>query len=156
MKGKRSSTDRIKHQSRHQAGVGARHRQMNVATGGVGYLDVYTKIESSIQKKRASDPRITQLKKMGMDWRWIRIAQQIGFDAFIQTWALISDMFEDDRPYVRASIPHVKKLIRYQRNILIRRLHASGHNVRHIQDVIEKTYMISMSRRAIRDVLHVK
>jgi len=129
---------------------------MDRAAGGLGYLDVYTKVESSIQKNRARDPRITQLKKMGMDWRWIRIAQQIGFDAFIQTWALISDLFEDERPYVRASIPHVKKLIRYQRNILIRRLDASGHNVRHIQDVIKKTYMISMSHRAIRDVLHVK
>jgi len=120
----------------------------------VGYLDIYKELESPIQKNRARDPRIVQLKKIGMDWRWITIAEQIGFESFIKTWSLISDLFEDDRSYVRASIPHVKKLIRFQRDMLIRQLHADGLKVPAIHLAIQRTYSVSISHRTIRGVIY--
>lgn len=156
MKKKRSSVGGMTRKGTTCRGVGARHRASRQGAGGLGYLDIYTKTESPIQKNRGRDPRILQLKKMGLDWRWIRIAERVGFDTFLQTWVLISDMFEDDRAYVRASIPHVKKLLRFQRNILIRRMHANGSDIRTIQAAIQKTYSTSMSLRAIRDVLHAE
>jgi len=152
---KRSSKDRIKQNSQCHAGVGARHRQADRAGGGLGYLDIYTKTESSIQKNRASDPRILQLKKMGLNWRWIRIAERIGFDTFIQTWALISEMFDNSNSCIRPPIPHVQKLLRFQRNILIHRLHAQGCSVRHIHETVRHAYGVSMSHRSIRDVIYV-
>jgi len=154
MKGKRSSVGGITTQSVARQRVGARHKRMDRRAGGVGYLDIYTKLESPIQKNRARDPRIMQLKKMGLDWRWITIAERIGFDSFVETWALISDLFEDDRSYVRASIPHVKKLIRFQRDMLIRQLHADGLKVHAIHNAIQETYHISVSPRTIRDVIY--
>jgi len=154
MKGKRSSTDRIKHQSRHQAGVGARHRQPGRSTGGVGYLTVCNALKSSIQKNRAMDPRISQLKKMGLDWKWIRIAESMGFDSFLQMWTMMSELFDNDRSCIRASIPHVKKLIRFQRNMVINELHSQGHDIQYIHDEIQTIYGISMQLNTIKAVLN--
>jgi len=153
MKGKRSSRRGITDEGVANGGVGARHRRTGSGRGVLGYLNIYSQLESPIQKKRARDPRIAALKKMGIDWRWIAIAERIGFDAFIEVWTLISDLFDDERSYVRASIPHVKKLIRFQRDILIRQLHADGLTVHDIRLAVQKTYSLSISHRTIRDVI---
>jgi len=154
MKTKRNSNKGMKHYSDNTQGVGARHRQQPTSSGGVGYLNICTDLESSIQKKRAQDPRILQLKKMGLDWRWMKIAENMGFDSFIQMWTLMSELFDDERSCVRSSIPHVKKLIRFQRNMLIHNLHAKGHDLQQIHDTVEVVYKISMRIDTIRAVLN--
>ena len=154
MKGKRSSTKgMMKHKGKGK-GVGARHKQPGRAPGGVGYLTICNALKSSVQKNRALDPRISQLKKMGLDWKWIKIAENIGFDAFLNMWTLMSDLFDDDRSCIRASIPHVKKLIRFQRNMLIQNLHAQGKDIQAIGDEVQNTYDITMPHSTIRDVIN--
>jgi len=94
------------------------------------------------------------IKKMGLDWRWVTIAEQIGFDTFLETWTLISKMFASDRECLRVPIPHIRRLLRFQRNILIRRLHDEGRNKHQIRDAVAKNYGENISIRTVRSVIY--
>jgi len=106
-----------------QQGVGARHRQPTQVAGGVEYQDIYTESEKPLLGKTARDPRIEELRKDGLSWKWVIIADAIGYDDFVVMWRLATSLFETPDGYmIRMHLPHSKKLERIQRNLLIKTL----------------------------------
>ncbi|MCW8831489.1 MAG: hypothetical protein OQK32_08235, partial [Gammaproteobacteria bacterium] len=64
------------------------------------------------------DPRIIELQEMGLGQRWLRIAHQVGFDAFMVMWReLDSDEFGDSgSERIRVWIPKFSRYLKFQRN----------------------------------------
>lgn len=146
---KRSSIERMQPGP---AGVGARHKGSPPDSQGAGYLDVCMKSRPEGSKNRARDPRIDELREHGVSWRWIAIAEAIGYDNFVIMWRMATALFADsdrERPsMVRILMPHVRKLDRIQRDSMISTLkdHCDPDEIR---DELERTMSIMLSRRQV-------
>jgi len=110
-------------------GVGGRQGQGHPPAGGGGSSDNCTNFEVALgaKKNRAADPRLGELREMGMHPRWIRIAEEIGIDAFLAVWRLL-----DENPpnmpgsTVYVSMPRFTRFLRYQRNRFIEAMVVAG------------------------------
>lgn len=107
-----------------QAGVGARHRHTHTPGGGGGYLSICTKsdfFKNDFEKNR--DPRIQELREIGLGKKWLMIAEEVGFDAFMAMWRILdSDEFEEagaSSERIRIWVPAFKRYLKFQRNRFI-------------------------------------
>lgn len=87
----------------------------------------------------ADDPRIEELRRVGIGRAWLRVAQAIGFEAFLAAWQVLAsdESILDDRS--RVLVPSPTRYSRYQRNLLIRQLHEQGLDPRAIVQNIRRT-----------------
>lgn len=110
-------------------GVGGRHQASTPPPGGGGYPDngAISELPLGAKKNRGADPRLDELRDMGMRPRWIQIAEEIGVDAFLRLWRLL-----DENPpnmpgsTVYVSMPRFTRYLRYQRNRFIEALVTAG------------------------------
>lgn len=118
-------------------GVGARHKETTIPPEGGEYLDIYPDSKFSEKNFEVSDPRLEELREIGLPKPWIDIAREIGFDALLSVWhklsAYASD--QDNRHYVY--IPRFSRWTRRQRNMAITALSATGLSNKCIQAEIE-------------------
>ncbi|MFZ5621134.1 MAG: hypothetical protein ACOY5W_08955 [Pseudomonadota bacterium] len=135
------------------AGVGGRQAQGRTAAGGGGSPDNCSdfEIHGRGQKNRgATDPRLDELREMGMRPRWIHIAEQIGVDAFLVLWRLL-----DENPpnmpgtTVYVSMPRFTRYLRYQRNRFVEVLVQEGLSARDIQRQVRRELCEDISIRHI-------
>ena len=77
-------------------GVGARHGHPAPQAGGGGYQGTRGVSKFANFAFGDRDPRIDELRTMGLQARWIRIAEAIGVDAFLAMWRIL-----DSYPSVR-------------------------------------------------------
>ena len=75
----------------HAQGVGARQTNPSASAAGGGYLEIYTFSEFGFrpsEKNRAAapekDPRLQQLREIGLNHIWQEVAGAIGYDNFIK------------------------------------------------------------------------
>ncbi|MBK6556068.1 MAG: hypothetical protein IPG16_02260 [Comamonadaceae bacterium] len=135
-------------------GVGARQGGPQPPMAGGEYLNDCTLPNFSTfehapgAEKKRSDPRFCELEKIGIPGVWLRIAERVGFDTFLDLWRMLS---EDDR--VRhdggARLPKLRcysAYSRYQRNQYIRSLAAQGTPPNLIQEAL---------RRQLNECLHL-
>jgi hypothetical protein len=117
--------------------VGGRQPGLRLAPRGGGYQDICTAsgpaFGSPPPGAAADDPRIAELRRVGLPRIWITAAQAIGYDAFMVLWrVLMSAGHVDDR--CRVVVPNYARYVRYQRNQLIRQLVADGFDVDEIRE----------------------
>ncbi|PHS71957.1 MAG: hypothetical protein COB22_05940 [Cycloclasticus sp.] len=119
-----------------KVGVGGRHKETKTPVGVAGYLDNCTN-SGYLKKSFFDDPRISELREMGLSRHWVDIAESIGFDSFIVVWQKLSD--HDDTRSSKCSIyvPRFAGWIKYQRNRVIISLRSSGFSYSDIQDQIK-------------------
>lgn len=107
---------------------GGSARRPRPATHGGGYQDVCTKTGARVgapAPRAAADPRLTELRRVGLPQPWPRVAAVIGFDAFMTLWqALATVDVAGSRD--RVVMPKLSTYMRYQRNQLMRSLAAEG------------------------------
>jgi len=131
--------------------VGGRHSGQASSAGGGGYLDDRTTPEF----RSRVDPRLEDLRVIGLQPYWRRIAEIIGFDAWEQVWRLLEaepGIRRDDGVMYIPLRSH-RSYQRYQRNLFIRSLYAAGRSIREIRDEVcrvtgEKLSMGHLSRIA--------
>lgn len=113
-------------------GVGARHKATTIPPGGGGYLDIYPDSEFS-KKNDGHDPRLDELREIGLPKPWLDIAGEIGFDALLSVWHKLSSYAsdQDNRHYVY--VPRFSRWTRRQRNMTITALSATGLSNKLIQ-----------------------
>ena len=77
-------------------GVGARHPTPPAPRQGGGYLEIYTSSEFGFrpsEKNHAAapekDPRLQQLREIGLNHIWQEVAGAIGYDNFIKMWQIL-------------------------------------------------------------------
>jgi hypothetical protein len=73
------------------------------------------------------DPRLQELRDIGLNAQWLSIVEALGFEDFILLWGLLSEMARKKKPYdndpvIRIRMPKFSRYLRYQRNLLIERL----------------------------------
>lgn len=132
----------------HSTGVGGRHVGRPTAGTGGGYPDICT---DSQQKVR--DPRVDDLRRVGLPQIWVRVADKIGFDAFLVCWQTIAadDHYHDNQGRVRIPTPAV--YYRYLRNQWIRGLAEDGLDSRQIQAEMRKSLGQSLALSSINRIV---
>lgn len=146
MSEKRSATHEIAQGDLFGQGVGARQgAQADPAPGGE-YLDncdlqnFSNPAPAPDDEKKRRDPRFEELARIGLPAVWMRIAERVGFDAWLDIWRMLSD---DDsvRHDGGARLPKLRcysAYSRYQRNRYIQALDAQGSPPQLIQEALRK------------------
>lgn len=102
------------------------------AKHGGGYQHICTKTGARVGAPAAPDPRLAELRRVGLPQPWPRVAAVIGFDAFMTLWqALATVDVANSRD--RVVMPKLSTYMRYQRNQLMRSLAAEGLDLEQIQ-----------------------
>lgn len=137
---KRSQSEGIAgtpHDNTRPVGVGGRQSQPPTSPQGGGYLNVYTPFKPRLGglKKIARDPRLDELRQMGLHATWQRVAEEIGVDAFLAMWRIVDQ--EEQWHHVKGTlvIPlrHYASYTKFQRNRFINDLFDSGLSMEQIR-----------------------
>jgi hypothetical protein len=156
---KRSSTKEMKAIVRHQQGVGARHPYTPLCGEGGRYLDTCTEpVFFEKNFKKSEDQRINELREMGLGYKWLQIAETIGFDNFMSIWAILDadNINNSDIPSerVRIWVPTFNRYLRYQRNrYILARAADKDANPDDIKKEIRKLLGESLSLAHIKKIM---
>lgn len=99
---------------------------------GGGYQHICTKTGTAVGAP-APDPRLAELRRVGLPQPWPRVAALLGYDDWMRIWqalAAIDGLGARDR----VVWPKLTTYLRYQRNLLMRTLAADGLTVEQIRD----------------------
>ena len=105
------------------------------AQHGGGYQHICTKTGPALgaAPSPAADPRLKELRRVGLPQPWPRVAALLGYDDFMRLWqalATVDNLGGRDR----VVWPKLSTYLRYQRNLFMRTLAADGHSVEQIRD----------------------
>ena len=144
-------------------GVGARHPTPPAPRQGGGYLEIYTFSEFGFrpsEKNRAAapekDPRLQQLREIGLNHIWQEVAGAIGYDNFIKMWQILDGHDEIRRPdgAILTALRAYRAQKRYQRDrfgVLIKRKFGNAAAVERVErQMCEKVGSSHISRVAQR------
>lgn len=133
-------------------GVGGRQGDSPTPGRGGGYQDSCTVLEFS-RRAPADDPRLDELRRIGLQRVWIEVAQRIGVDAFLEVWRVLD---ADPSSYTggRLVVPLrlYRSYLRFQRNRYIEALSARGLSPREIQRRVQQQLCESVSLRNIHRI----
>lgn len=133
-------------------GVGGRQGSIPSLAGGGGYQDICSVLNfdpTTEQKKR--DPRLAELREMGLQRMWLDVAEEIGVDALLKMWRILdqdkASIGDDGRLLV--PLRSYSTYIRYQRNRYIESLATMGMKPREIQEKLNAQLCEQISIRHI-------
>lgn len=122
------------------------------ALGG-GYQNVRNALRVSRRRAAgaARDPRLDDLRAARVGPVWLRVAERIGFEAFMQVWQTLVSFpgVGDDRN--RVYVPRIEKYLATQRNLLLRELIAQGLSSSQIRQELMRRLGTSPALDTIRD-----
>lgn len=126
-------------------GVGARQARSSTPARGGGYLQTcippdFSNSGASGAEKKRGDPRMDELRAIGLPSVWMRIAERVGFDAWMDIWRMVSEE-EGVRHDGGARLPKLREYsayLRYQRNLYIEDLARLGYTPKMIQEALRK------------------
>ena len=146
---KRSSDDLIPGPIDERQGVGGRHRESTRPQEGGGYPDICSISGSDFTARiRKTDPRLQELRDMGIGETWLEIAELIGFESFVVMW-----MHLGGETSVRIRIPPYSKYLKFLRNELIRQLSRDGETVHNIRRRVRSDLREDVSERHIARII---
>lgn len=140
--------------------VGARRQGARARPMGGGSPSSCSALESGLQAAApprdalaGRDPRVEELRQMGLRPPWIAVADSIGFEPFIQFWQTLSanqDMLDGRN---RVTMPSIQVYLRFLRNHLIRTLAASGASATAICESLKRDHGMAVEIGAVRWVM---
>lgn len=136
-------------------GVGGRQRRARPATGGGGYLGNCGVSNFRLPDAEPPDPRFDELAAIGIGGPWLRLARRVGFDVFLEIWRAISED-EGTRHDGGRRMPKLREFSayqRYQRNLYIRSLAATGLDPKAVRALVEKNLRQRLSIKAIQTIM---
>lgn len=131
-------------------GVGGRQGYTPAPAGGGGYQDICNVLNfdpSTEPKKR--DPRLAELREMGLRRVWLNIAEEVGVDALLKIWRILERDPSGTDKEGRLVVPSYSSFLRYQRNRYIEALSAGGMKPREIQEKLKAQLCEQISIRHI-------
>ena len=108
---------------------------------GGGYQDICRilgEIEKKSGKKIEKNKKLTidDLKQLELSPRWVKIAERVGIDAWLDIWEILDaeniNTPSTQRYPCRLRVPMFTKLVRFLRNQHIEKMIKAGHDVRKI------------------------
>lgn len=127
-------------------GVGGRQGAVSTPSRGGGYLDTCTEKKAPVGGTGA-DPRIDELRAIGLPRAWIQVADLVGYDLFMGLWKIL-DNEAPCRPF-HIKVPPFSKWQRYQRNRYIIALDSEGLKPREIQTRVRRELRENITLRHI-------
>ena len=117
----------------YKEGVGGRQIACFSCSGGGGYLDNYSFSQLPIGEFRP-DPRLDDLKRLGIHHTWQKIAATIGMDAFLKMWRILDaeEQFQHSKGNLSINLRRYRSYVRFQRNEYIRSLAKEGFTKKEI------------------------
>lgn len=130
-------------------GVGGRQATSPLAGRGGGYPGICT--ASNFENCTARDPRLDELVVMGQPAYLIRVAEGIGFDAYMVMWRILDAelSIRTDEGAIALRLRPFRSYLRFQRNRYIEALCGAGLEVREIQLAVRKRLSEHISIRHI-------
>jgi len=132
--------------------VGGRQASSHPPAWGGGYQNICTVLnfeKNAAQKKR--DPRIDELRQMGLQRVWLDVAEVIGVDNLLKMWRILdsdqASIADDGRLLV--PIRSYSTFLRYQRNRYIESLDGMGFKPPEIQKKLNDQLCEQISIRHI-------
>lgn len=142
-------------------GVGARHAGVPPLAEGGGYLSSCSASGAPLGAAPPAagdqlverDPRIEELRLMGVRPLWVKVADRVGFEAFIEVWRTLSDNQEllDERN--RITVPTFLTYHWFQRNQVIRSLAGEGLRPSEISERMTRVHKRQVSTAVVRRTL---
>lgn len=129
--------------------VGARRGRAGTSSGGGGYLGACT------SSKFDADPRIDDLRLIGLSPVWLGVAETIGVDAFLAMWRYLDGCPQiwHDSGQLKMWLRRFESYRRYQRNRFIETLGRAGHTVAQIQEIVAVQLCETLNERSIQQIL---
>jgi len=152
---KRSSTTRTDQASVdidvRSEGVGGRQAESQPPAGGGGYQDNCLVLNFRPRDQKNRDPRINELREMGLQRHWIDVAETIGVDNFMAAWRILDAEKDFSVQSGRMMIPlrAYSAYLRYQRNRYIETLASMGVSLDGIRARLKDQLCENISRRHI-------
>ena len=145
-------------------GVGVRQTKTATHPQGGGYLEIYTFSELPIRPSEKNcvasppkkDPRLNQLREIGLNHIWQEVAAAIGYDNFIKMWEILDSHEEIRRPDggILTTLRSFRAQKRYQRDrfgVLIKKSFGNYVSVKRLSEQMgEKVGSSHISRAADR------
>ncbi len=135
-------------------GVGGRQSHRPPLAVGGRYLPTCTQSEPrGFSPPR--DPRLDDLRDIGLADHWLDVAEAIGFDAFLVAWSILDRSGPPGaaRDNHRVRVPMVDRLYRHQRNRYIRELSDDGLTNTQIADRLRTEAGVTLSADGVSYVL---
>ncbi|MGR2663092.1 hypothetical protein ACUXVY_16035 [Chromobacterium haemolyticum] len=140
-------------------GVGGRHRQGQPLAGGGGYLDdcPFSEFPDGAKKNRARDPRLDDLRRMGMHHSWQRVAEEIGMDAFLVMWRILDaeDQWRHPKGGLELTLRRYKSYEHFQRDMYIFQLRQAGVSIVEIREKLLSAFGVKLECSRIKSILSV-
>lgn len=133
-------------------GEGARQTTPAPQTEGGGYQNICTVLNSDASAaERKRDPRLEELRQMGLQRIWCEVAEVIGFDALLKMWRILDSDPDSIGDNGRLILPlcRYSTFLRYQRNRYIETLAEMGEKPRDIQRILKTQLCEEISLRHI-------
>jgi hypothetical protein len=132
--------------------VGGRQEMPAEASGGGGYQNICTVLNfdpRAAEKKR--DPRLEELREMGLQRIWLDIAEKIGVDAFLSMWRILDSDQTSIENSGRLMVPirAYGTYLRYQRNRYVEALSEMGYSPPEIRQKLKEQLCEHISIRHI-------
>lgn len=88
---------------------------------------------------------------MGLPLVWIKIAESIGFDSFLNMWRMLDEepQLQTDKGDLAITLRSFRSYLRFQRNRYIEALCTAGMGITDIQALIQRELCEKISRRHI-------
>lgn len=137
-------------------GVGGRQAPTPASPRGGGYPDICKVLNFDItaaQKKR--DPRLEELRQMGLQRIWLDVAEEIGVDALLKMWRIVDNDPDSLGDNGRLILPlcRYNTFLRYQRNRYIEALSNMGMKPREIHEKLNAQLCEQISIRNITRIV---
>lgn len=113
-------------------GVGGRQKEASPSAAGGGYLETCTppKFSAPEQEKKSAprDPRLDELRRMGLQRVWLEVAEEIGVDAFMAMWRILDrdPACHHSDGYLKITLKKYRAYLRFLRNRMIETLAGMG------------------------------
>ncbi len=141
-------------------GVGARHGAVAPSPQGGGYPSScsssgggFSAAAPPAAATAERDPRVEELRQLGLGPVWVRVAETIGYETFIAAWAVMSANREFMDGRNRITIPDISLLHIYQRNLAVRSLARRGFRPRQIRDEMLRSAGLALSPYQIQHII---
>lgn len=158
---KRSQTEGIAQAdsvaSRTVYGVGGRQGLTAGPARGGGYLDVCNppELHDGAKKNRAGDPRLDELRAMGMHHCWQKVAAEIGMDAFLAMWRILDaeEQWRHPKGGLELTLRRYRSYEHHQRDAYIRQLARRGVPIIDIRVRLADALGVMLEAKRIREVV---
>ena len=120
-------------------GVGARPAQAGTAPRGGGYPGSCTILNFRPSAPGRGDPRLDELRRMGIPRVWLEIAEIIGVDHYLAMWRHLDrqpEFADRKRGVLQMDLRFYSSYLRFQRNRFIETLDAAGYSPKDIQQAL--------------------